>query len=332
VPKAGEEAPDGGAREQLASPSWLLLTHSLPAEPAYLRVKVSRRLERLGAVALKNSVYVLPPTEEALEDFQWLSREITENGGETSLCRATFVDGTSARLIADFRRARAADYERLIEAAVQLRQELEETMEDRMRGQTRARINRLQEQLSTIESIDFFAAPGATEARQSVDGLEAMLRDIASWEDDGGACAPAPGDHIWVTRRGVKVDRIFSAWLIRRFIDPAARFKFVSVDGYEPAAGELRFDMFDGEYTHTAETCTFETLLRRFDLDDPALRALGEIVHDIDCKDDKFGRPEVAGVASLIDGITAAWSDDPERIRHSREALNGLYEHFRTRP
>ena len=127
------------------------------------------------------------------------------------------------------------------------------------------------------------------------------------------------------------MDRIASAWLIRRFIDPAAEFRFVDPEAHAPAAGELRFDMFGGEYTHAGELCTFETLVARFGLEDPALRSIAEIVHDIDLKDDRFGRPETAGVASMIDGIAAARDEDAERIRRGGEMLDDLYAHFRDR-
>ena len=117
-------------------------------------------------------------------------------------------------------------------------------------------------------------------------------------------------DRTWVTRQGVYVDRIASAWLIRRFIDPQARFKFVSGKGYRPQAGELRFDMFEAEFTHEGDKCTFEVLLERGALKDPALRAIAEIIHDIDLKDDKFGRTEVAGIRTLVEGISIATEDE----------------------
>ena len=132
----------------------------------------------------------------------------------------------------------------------------------------------------------------------------------------------------WVTRRNAHVDRTACPWLIRRFIDPEARFEFASTQGYEPSEGALRFDMFEGEFTHVGDACTFETLLDRFRLDDPALVALGEIVHDIDCKDDKFGRPEAPGVASLVDGIARSDATDDARIARGAALFDDLYRHF----
>jgi hypothetical protein len=132
----------------------------------------------------------------------------------------------------------------------------------------------------------------------------------------------------WVTRQGVHVDRIGSAWLIRRFIDPEARFKFVSGKGYRPDAGELRFDMFQAEFTHEGDKCTFEVLLDRAALKDPALRAIAEIIHDIDLRDGKYGRDESMGIKTLIDGIALTTPDDLERIARGTEIFNHLSEVF----
>lgn len=135
--------------------------------------------------------------------------------------------------------------------------------------------------------------------------------------------------HTWVTRRGVFVDRIASAWLIRRFIDPKARFKFTGSKAYRPKAGEVRFDMFEAEYTHEGDRCTFETLLDRAGLRDRALRAIGEIVHDIDCKDEKFKRQEAPGVAAMVKGLVRAHPDDSSRLEHGAAAFDNLYASLR---
>jgi hypothetical protein len=136
---------------------------------------------------------------------------------------------------------------------------------------------------------------------------------------------------VWVTRRGIQVDRMASAWLIRRFIDPQARFKFVPARGYRPEPGELRFDMYQAEYTHEGELCTFQVLLGRFGLGDPALAAMGEVIRDIDCKDSKHGRAETAGVAALVDAIAGSESDDAARISRSAAVFDGLLQHFGSR-
>src|SRR5690606_8437800 len=136
-------------------------------------------------------------------------------------------------------------------------------------------------------------------------------------------------NRVWVTRRGVHVDRIASAWLIRRFIDPKARFKFVYGKGYLPTSAELRFDMVEGEFTHEGDRCSFETLLHRAELsDDPALVAIGEIIHDLDIADGKFGRPETAGLGAMLSGICASTDDDLERIARGSDALGQFHAYF----
>ena len=138
---------------------------------------------------------------------------------------------------------------------------------------------------------------------------------------------------VWVTRRGIKVDRIGSAWLIRKAIDPEARFKFVDPAGYAPEPGELRFDMFDGEYTHKGELCTFEVLLRSFEITDTALRPIAETIHDIDLKVDTYSRPETPGFAQLVNAIAMAHREDEARLARASAMLDDLYEfHKRKRP
>lgn len=234
---------------------WLLLIHQIPPKPDYLRVKVRRRLHGLGAVPLKNSVYVLPETDEHLEDFQWLANEIIADGGDATICSAALLSGVS-------------DEE-----------------------------------------------------------LEALFRP----PHDRADAIPAPASQlqprgaVWVTRQGVFIDRIASAWLIRRFIDPDAQFRFVPAKGYKKKPGELRFDMYQGEFTHVGDRCTFETLVAHFRLDDSALAAIGEIVHDIDCKDEKFERDEAAGIQAVMRGIALETDDDAERIARGSLVLDGLY-------
>ena len=139
-------------------------------------------------------------------------------------------------------------------------------------------------------------------------------------------------NRTWVTRSGVRVDRMASAWLIRKFIDPRARFKFVPAHGYQPQQGELRFDMFEGEFTHDGHLCTFEVLLDRFGLGDPALRVIAEIVHDIDVKDARYAREEAPGMARVVAGIAAAHADDEVRLERGAALFEDLYTLHRGAP
>ena len=314
--------------------SWLLLIHQLPAKPAYLRVKIWRRLQDLGAVAVKNAVHALPMNEETQEDFEWLLREIVEGGGEAVVCEARLIDGLSDQEVrALFDQARDADYEDVAKDVRALAKLRANAKPDAI-AERRIQVARLRKRLAQVVSIDFFGAIGREKAEGLLRGVEARLSEGEAVKDkaridSGEGAFGTLRDRTWVTRQGVYVDRIASAWLIRRFIDPQARFKFVSGKGYRPQAGELRFDMFEAEFTHEGDKCTFEVLLERGALKDPALRAIAEIIHDIDLKDDKFGRTEVAGIRTLVEGISIATEDDSERIARGTEVFNSLYDYFK---
>ena len=132
----------------------------------------------------------------------------------------------------------------------------------------------------------------------------------------------------WVTRKGVFVDRIACAWLIRRFIDPAAGFRFVAGKQHTPGPKEVRFDMFEGEFTHEGDRCSFEVFQDRFFPKDPALASIGRIVHDLDLKDAKFGLPETAGFGGLLSGVAAAYKSDEDRLRAGGALFDHLYAFF----
>ena len=310
---------------------WLLLIHQLPAKPAYARVKIWRRLKGLGAVTVKNSVYALPANAETREDFAWLVKEIAELDGEAFVCEALLVDGIGdAEVQALFDSARDEDYGEISAVAREL------AGANATRSELATQVARLRKQLDEVVAIDFFGADGREPAEGLVSGLEAGLQreemDVST-SPAPSAATDAPGDlkgRVWVTRQGVQIDRIASAWLIRRFIDTAARFKFVPGTGYAAQPGELRFDMFEGEFTHRGERCTFEVLVAESSLDDPALAAIAEIIHDIDLKDGKYGREEAAGIRTLIAGIASAHNDDPQRLQRGAAVFDDLYESFRS--
>jgi hypothetical protein len=307
---------------------WLLLIHQLPAKPAYARVKVWRRLQALGAVTVKGSVYALPTNADTQEDFAWLAKEIVESGGEAMICEAALVEGLNDHeMQALFDGARDEDYARIAAEAREIAARQSEDATDRELSEIAAQVGRLRRQLDAVVAIDFFGANGRLAAQGLVSGLEAALQG----EEAMPSPEPVPGplaNRTWVTRKGVQIDRIASAWLIRRFIDKGARFKFVPSSGYQPEPGELRFDMFEGEFTHKGDRCTFEVLIAHAGLADAALSAIGEIVHDIDLKDDKYGRAETAGVKSLITGIATPGTDDEQRLARGSVLLDGLYDSF----
>lgn len=317
-----------------AGTGWLLLIHSIPPKPDYFRVKIGRRLQRVGAVAVKASVYALPDREELYEDFQWIRSEIVDGGGDASIVRAEFLDAlTSEQLQQTFRAVRDAEYKVIIESAHATLKEIRRATRQRHGSTARVpveEIEKLHNSFAATLAIDFFDAPKRGAAEHALNSITAMQTAPAQTTADKPASRSAYRNRTCVTRRDVFVDRMASAWLIRRFIDPKARFKFVKADGYRPAKGEVRFDMFGGEFTHRGDACSFETLVARFALKDQALHELAEIVHDIDVKDGKFVREEARGVARLLSGIVATYKDDATRLKHGAALFNSLYVAFST--
>ena len=308
----------------MESEDWYLLLHQIPPKPSYFRAQVLRRLSQVGALPVKNSAYLLPASEETLEDFQWVCREIVQQGGQAWLFRVDMIAGlTPASAREAFHRLRTLDYDALIdEANALLRQEDVTTLA--------AASGKLGRRLEEIRRIDYFDASRREEAQQVLESLGRRLKTMAEGSELSARLpsgSTARGRN-WVTRRGVKVDRIGSAWLIRRFIDPAATFRFVEPTGYEIAPGELRFDMYEGEYTHRGDLCTFEALREDYRLADAALRPIAEIIHDIDLKEQRYAHPETAGVARILEGICRDAEDDIRRIEQGSALFENLYRSF----
>jgi hypothetical protein len=269
-------------------------------------------------VAVKNAVYALPAGAQAQEDFEWVLKEVTGADGEGMIVEARLIDGLSDAAVRKlFNSAREADYRAL---AKEIRA-FEKT------EVAPAQVARLRAEAARITAIDFFGANGREDVEARLASFGATAKSDAA-PRRGEKLVSGTG-HVWVTRRDVHVDRIGSAWLIRRFIDPQASFKFVQAKGYRPQPGELRFDMFEAEFTHEGDRCTYEVLLLRSGLKDAALSAIGEIVHDIDLKDGKFARDEASGIARLIDGLAASGMQDAQRLERGGALFDDLYAYFR---
>jgi len=318
--------------QRISSTGWLLLIHHIPAKPDYLRVKIGRRLHRLGAVAIKNSVYVVPPAPAVRAALAELAREIHQRGGEAAVCDARFIEGLPDGAVEDlFREARDSEYSAVAEEARSLASVMKgKRAADESRRRPAARkLERLRLRFEEILSRDPFNARGRETAARALSLAEDRLEGVEMGAKERAAPVEPPHGATWVTRAGVMVDRIASAWLIRRFIDPGAAFKFVTARGYKVVRGELPFDMAGAEFTHRDGRCTFEILMERFRLRDAGLKPLAEIVHDLDLEDGKYGRPEAAGVDRMIVGLAIARQSDPARLAQGAAMFDNLYESFR---
>jgi hypothetical protein len=316
---------------------WLLLIHQIPAKPAYFRAKIWRRLQQLGAVAIKQSVYALPEQGQAREDFTWIVKEIVAGGGEAVLLTARFQEGLDdQQVIALFHEARRADYEKILtEVHALVEQWRSDGAEPEVAtSEHRTNLARLRKAFVATAAIDFFSVPEQARAEAALADLETILRrqgtirPVATGPDGS---IPAMTGKTWVTRENLYVDRMACVWLIKRYIDPDGALKFVDSPSHQPDTNEVRFDMAEAEYTHEGNRCSFEVMVERFGLADPALIQVARIIHDIDLKESAFDLPETAGIQALFDGIIATTDNDMERIGRASAVLDNLLAFFKSK-
>jgi hypothetical protein len=299
-----------------SSAAWLLLTFTLPTKRASQRVEVWRKLQRYGTVPLGNSGYLLPSNAVNEERFQWLATAIRKYGGDASIVHVQGIDNISTpQLIGRFAEARAREYQELI-------RELEKFSSLPVENRVVGRLSRLRSRFQEIVEVDFFDSP-----------LQKRVGELLAKADAARLTTPKaearkinPQDYknrLWVTRPRPGVDRCSSAWLIRRFIDPRARFAFAPEERVPPAA--VPFDMFRDGFGHRGDNCTFETLQADFRIRDRRVKVISEIIHDADLADDKFGRKEGYGIDEILKGWARQGIPDQELLDRGMQLTEGLY-------
>lgn len=298
--------------------SWLLLLYGLPTRKTAERVSLWRKLRKFGAVQIKTSAYVLPDAPVHYERFQWLAKQVRDDGGEATLMQVAKIEGLSdGEIIRLFNDARAREYG---EAMAGLNRLLKHGPKKHARNFP-AELEKAGRHFKEIQNIDYFSCPAAHDA-------EMLLQRTANLS------APKIKNRVrldprqfagktWLTRPRPEIDRVGSAWLIRRFIDPAAKFVFAPRAADHPAA--IPFDMTEVEFTHHGDNCTFETLLKRFSLADPALNKIGEMVHDADLEDGKFQRSECIGIDQVLKGWAKMNLSDKELLEQGGRCFDALY-------
>jgi hypothetical protein len=301
-------------RDQETSPRWLMLAFTLPTKRASQRVEVWRKLQRYGVVPLGNSGYLLPNNPSNRERFEWLAQMIRKHAGEASVVNVESIDNLSTpQLMTRFGEMRDRDYQELI-------REVQKYSFIARHKRPPGRISRLRARFREIVEIDFFGSP-----------LQKRAQALLAQADASPKAAQQspkinPKDYVgqlWVTRPRPGIDRSASAWLIRRFIDKKARFTFAQ-EGDVPRDA-VPFDMFQGGFGHRGEDCTFETLRKDFRIRDARVAAIGEMVHDADLSDGKFGRKEAFGVDEVLKGWARKGTPDKELLERGVEMIDGLY-------
>jgi hypothetical protein len=308
---------------------WLTLLMSLPPTPTRHRVGVWRKLQRMGAVRLRSAGWILPETPETTELFQWLVQEIQSFRGEVTLLRVDRVETmTDEQLAALFHGARGAEYQAVVRGCREILGQIDRHRASH-RGSVaplRAKLDALKRELDRVESIDYLKAPAGQRARTLWETTAKRLRALETRPPVVAGRRPGavpPRGPTWVTRPRPHIDRIASAWLIKRFCDPDAVFAFA--DAADAARKGTPFDVLGAEFGHHGEDCTFETLVKRFGLKDRRVKLIAEIVHEADLHDGKFTRDESTGVDLAIRALAEATGDDHELLERGMAIFDGLY-------
>jgi hypothetical protein len=307
------------------APTLLLLLVGVPPTPSSLRVRVWRRLKSLGAVALKRSAYLLPDTPERYEDFQWLAQEVQREGGDATLVRVQQIENmTEADILRLFHEPRDQDYRQVAARYRKLLPGLDKKSAAKS-ARVHAELMRLAKDHQRIRDIDFFGAPGGVEVRRLEEAIAMRTRRPESTrrEEKPTLDLSKLRGRQWVTRPRPHVDRIASAWLIKRFIDPDAIFIFAAPADFPRDA--IPYDTPNVELTHQGEDCTFETLVKRARLRDRRLARLAEIVHEADLRDGKYPHEEARGIDVAIRALLAASPDDHRVLEQGLAMFEGLY-------
>jgi hypothetical protein len=296
---------------------WLLLVLSLARKRGSLRVAIWRKLQRFGALPLGNSGYLIPNSPENRERFEWLATTIRNERGEASVLEVQSIDNHSApQLKRQFTEARNQDYQLL----------LREIRKASSISSTSGRLSRIRQRFQEIVSVDFFGSPLRGQVERALNAIE-KPQSKESHLQLGKPSRAEYRNKVWVTRPRPGVDRVMSAWLIRNLIDPKARFVFASQD--KKPAKAIPYDMYEGGFGHRGEDCTFETLLKTFRIQDKRADVMGQIVHDADLFDDKFGRKEGFGIDEIMKGWARQGLSDQELLARGMQLTEGLYQSLR---
>lgn len=315
---------------------WLLIFYSVPSHPVSNRMMIWRKLSKAGAVQLKGAVYILPATEEHDEFLQWLIGEVKSMGGDGAFVRSAEIRSMDeADIRALFLKQSEQEYRKFEKNLNALERKVQSIMKGANKGEVGTlgeRAAKLAKDLEDVHMRDFFSSPSGGVMAKRMQALESNLKGLGrNTAQKPTAIRPRRAidyqGRTWVTRKKPFVDRMASAWLIRRFIDAKTAFKFIDERELSaPGMTDPTFDMRGAEFTHVGDLCTFEVLMRSFGVKDKAVKKIAEIVHDLDVKDEKYAKPETAGVEDILTGIRKTAKNDADGLERGMAVFEMLYQ------
>ncbi len=335
--------PVGIRQIKMKNIDWLLFFYTVPAKPVGSRTKIWRKLSKIGAVKLKGTAYLLPYSDQHHEILQWLISELSSLGGEGALVRTDTVEPLGqSEIISLFDGQCAKLYHKLLEGFDALERKI-----DILRQSDRTdsgknltgQLKKLQRKLHSVKKVDFFTSTFGVELENRMKSLTNEFYQLAS----AGKKRQSKADTMktplrkkkdyqgktWVTRKNPFVDRMASAWLIRKFIDNQAVFAFIDdKDLKPPGGGIVTFDIKNGDFTHTRDLCTLEILIISFDLGDRVPQHISNIVHNIDLQDDKYRSPEADGIEMILSGVRNSVATDSSALEKGMDLFEALYASF----
>lgn len=296
-----------------------------------------RKLLKAGVLPFKGSVYILPYTEENLEFFTWLVSEVISLKGEASFVHVKKIDTDDNReLVGLFNKQRDSNYQPILSEIDGIERKLSSIkmggdLQDRKKLANQTR--KVQRDFEEIKKIDFFSSKRGVETGDKLERIVKAVNGLAGPEITKHAVTISPArtedfqNKTWATRKRPFVDRFASAWLIKKFIDKNASFSFIDEKHLDSISKDvIPFDIRGGRFTHAGDLCTFEVLMRSFNMKDKALKKIAEIVHELDIKDDKYKNPEAKGIEHILSGIRKTAKDDYESLDKGMAVFEMLYQ------
>jgi len=307
---------------------WITLVTSLPTENATARMRAWRTLKASGAAVLRDGVYLLPAMDTCAGLFSAVASDIVDAGGTALVLDVQPQGDAQFEPLFD----RTADFAALLADIAQLRAAL--TQDTLANGPADAlrQTRKLRKAFTNLVEIDFCAGEAQLQAASALLELEGAVAHAISPNEP----QPTVGDialrsaaqyqnRVWATRARPWVDRLASAWLIRRFIDPRAQWLWLAAPQDCPRTA-VGFDFDGAEFSHVGARVTFEVLLASFGLTDPALQRLGGVVHFLDAGG--VQPPEAAGIESVLAGMRAGINDDDTLLAAACAVFDGVYQTF----